>query len=632
MKKAQKLICLILALLMVASLLPMVYAADMPFTDVAAGSWYADYVQYAYSHSLMNGTSDTTFGPDINMSRGMIVTVLHRLEGTPAASAELPFDDVPAKEYYHDAVVWSYENGIVKGISETKFAPNDNVTREQLVTIFYRYADAKDFDTTKQQELSGYTDAAKVSAYAADALRWAVAEGIITGMPDGTLAPDGKATRAQFAAIIQRFNTWTEAQAEETEPTEKPDVTEPTEQPDVTEPTEKPDVTEPTEKPDVTEPTEKPDVTEPSEKPDVTEPTEKPDVTEPTEKPDVTEPTEKPDVTEPTEKPEVTEPTEKPDVTEPTEKPEVTEPTEKPADDPEDTPVTNPSLKSTTISIKENPNTDLFAKDFYAYYVKAGSTEVALNKAKNNFFVFEPSEKGRYLVSTSDANAVITFWGSTSSPGKREPDGGISNNTYYLNVKEDNLGSDYVIGITGADNCILKIDKVGEPILDDNDFPATIYGEGKTVKKFTMPDGVEDSLTAVNISGTTDSITLVLNSEDGYYHVGTANGPILYMNLKYAEPYSMENKLGTSGLACWFYEDGTLVKKEKYETLMSEYIDNCDKSGYYPVTEDLRHMMENSGKYLGWWDKENANSTVWFEEYPALNPELAWMYSCAYGE
>ena len=220
MKNVRKPICLLLALLLVASLLPAVWAAELPFQDVAPGSWYETYVDYAYSNGLMNGTGEGLFSPDTNMSRGMIVTVLHRLEGSPAASAALPFDDVPGNQYYYAPVVWSYENGIVNGVSDTKFAPNDNVTREQLVTIFYRYANTKGYDTSAQADLSGFSDAAAIQSYAAGALRWAVAEGIITGMTETTLVPGGYATRAQFAAIVQRFNAWAEKQTTAPEPSE----------------------------------------------------------------------------------------------------------------------------------------------------------------------------------------------------------------------------------------------------------------------------------------------------------------------------------------------------------------------------------------------------------------------------
>ena len=247
----KKLICLLLSFVLVLGLLPSAYAAELPFRDVSSNSWYRGAVEYVYTNGLMNGTGEGVFSPDTNMSRGMIVTVLHRLEGSPASSAKIPFGDVSAKQYYYNAVVWSYENGIVNGTSANTFSPDNNVTREQLVTIFFRYANAKGYDAAKRIELSGYADAEKISGYAKEALQWAVAEGIITGMDAKTLAPGGFATRAQFATIIQRFISWTEAQTEEPEPTETaPQPTEEETKPTEEEP--KPTETEP--QPTETEP------------------------------------------------------------------------------------------------------------------------------------------------------------------------------------------------------------------------------------------------------------------------------------------------------------------------------------------------------------------------------------------
>lgn len=191
------------------------FAAGHPFTDVPSGSWFEEPVVYCYTGGLMNGTGDTVFSPDMNMSRGMIVTVLHRLEGRPASSAQIPFTDVPGNQYYHDAVVWSYENGIVNGISDTAFAPDANVTREQLVTIFCRYAIAKGYgivgmDDLAISRLNYFHDVDNLHDYARNAMVWAEVNGIITGVTENTLVPEGNATRAQFATIMQRFLQWCE--------------------------------------------------------------------------------------------------------------------------------------------------------------------------------------------------------------------------------------------------------------------------------------------------------------------------------------------------------------------------------------------------------------------------------------
>lgn len=177
----------------------------LPFVDVPFGSWYEDAVWYVYENGLMAGTSDTTFAPDITTSRGMIVTILYRLEGTPAVSGISGFTDVADGQYYTDAVAWAAANNIVGGYGNGLFGPNDTITREQMAAILYRYAQYKGYDVTASADLSGYSDAAQVSSYALAALQWANAEGLVNGTSDTTLTPGGSATRAQVAVILMRF-------------------------------------------------------------------------------------------------------------------------------------------------------------------------------------------------------------------------------------------------------------------------------------------------------------------------------------------------------------------------------------------------------------------------------------------
>ena len=174
------------------------------FADVASNAWYADAVQYVYENGMMNGTSTTQFSPNATTTRAMIVTILHRLEGEPAADAS-SFTDVAAGSYYADAVNWAAANGIVTGISETSFAPDDPITREQMAAILYRYAQYKGYDVTASADLSAYTDAAQISSYAAAAMQWVNAEGLITGNTATTINPAGNATRAEVATILMRF-------------------------------------------------------------------------------------------------------------------------------------------------------------------------------------------------------------------------------------------------------------------------------------------------------------------------------------------------------------------------------------------------------------------------------------------
>ena len=175
------------------------------FVDVADSDWYADAVQYVFANGLMAGTSDTTFSPNATTTRAMIVTILYRLEGTPAVTGTTAFTDVAAGQYYADAVAWAAQNGIVSGTSATTFSPDGVITREQMAAILYRYAQHKGYDVTAKADLSMFTDAAQVSTYATDAMAWANASGLISGTSATTLSPAGSATRAQVATILMRF-------------------------------------------------------------------------------------------------------------------------------------------------------------------------------------------------------------------------------------------------------------------------------------------------------------------------------------------------------------------------------------------------------------------------------------------
>ena len=175
------------------------------FEDVYVSDWYFDAVQYVYENDMMAGTSDITFSPNQTTTRGMIVTILYRLEGEPTVTGTTAFTDVTADQYYANAVAWAVQNGIVAGSDATTFAPNNAITREQMAAILYRYAQFKGYDVSAKADLSTYIDAADVSAYATDAMAWASQTGLITGTSATTLSPAGQATRAQVATILMRF-------------------------------------------------------------------------------------------------------------------------------------------------------------------------------------------------------------------------------------------------------------------------------------------------------------------------------------------------------------------------------------------------------------------------------------------
>ena len=177
----------------------------LPFTDVSEKDWYYEAVKYVYDNALMSGVSDKTFAPNANTTRGMIVTVLYRLENEPDVNIDNSFNDVKPSDYYANAIYWAKKNNIVTGYNSTTFAPNDNITREQMATILYRYAAYKGYSIDKTSDLSGFTDVSNINDYALKPIKWAVSSNLISGMGDSTISPQGNASRAQIATILMRF-------------------------------------------------------------------------------------------------------------------------------------------------------------------------------------------------------------------------------------------------------------------------------------------------------------------------------------------------------------------------------------------------------------------------------------------
>ena len=177
------------------------------FTDVEENGWYHTGVDFMVKNGFMNGVADDAFDVDGNLTRAQLVTILYRIAGEPESTATNPFADVADGQWYTNAVIWAAENGIVKGVNTTTFAPNDQITREQIATILFRYAKAEKVEG----KLAGFPDAEKVSDYAADAMAWAVEQGLINGISESDgktyLAPQETATRAQIAVILMRYLT-----------------------------------------------------------------------------------------------------------------------------------------------------------------------------------------------------------------------------------------------------------------------------------------------------------------------------------------------------------------------------------------------------------------------------------------
>ena len=176
-----------------------------PFTDISEKDWFYGDVMFVYENGLMLGTSKTLFSPHETAMRGMMATILWRMEGSPVPKGKYSFTDVEAGKWYADAITWTAENGIFAGYGKDKFGPDDPITREQLAAIFYRYADYKGYDLTVKGDLDKFKDADKITDYAKTAMQWAVGSGLVKGKSGNLLDPQGTATRAEIAAMLHRF-------------------------------------------------------------------------------------------------------------------------------------------------------------------------------------------------------------------------------------------------------------------------------------------------------------------------------------------------------------------------------------------------------------------------------------------
>lgn len=178
--------------------------AALPFNDVSESEWFYEAVKYVYDKGMMNGVSDTSFAPYSNLTRGMIAQVLYNLEGKPAVSGSA-YTDVAADQWYNDAVNWAAQKGIVTGYGDSTFGPMDNITREQMAAILYRYAQYKGYDVSVKGDLTAFTDGNTVSDWAKDAMSWAVGTALFNGKGDGILDPTTTATRAEVAKILMTY-------------------------------------------------------------------------------------------------------------------------------------------------------------------------------------------------------------------------------------------------------------------------------------------------------------------------------------------------------------------------------------------------------------------------------------------
>jgi len=302
--------------------------------------------------------------------------------------------------------------------------------------------------------------------------------------------------------------------------------------------------------------------------------------------------------------------------------------------------VTSSSTSTTILMATASTNyEDVYFDPTGAYKITTGARYVVIpeedkNNSKyggNGFFLFEPRKSGMYKVEVLNANAIISYWGgSTSYVNNSTYDMTHTDTSVTINVAQS--GPSFVIGVKGVSDCIIKITKIGEAVVE---MSWTDYVPTYTVSPFTFTSG---TLTYVDITKSGDNpYNLVYNESDKFYHIGSANGPIMYVHLGAGAPYiALSDVIGYTGTGAsnfgkYFYDStGTLIKKENYTNLLFTYMDNMDKTkNIYPLTKDLEYILKSGGEHREWW-KTSGNNNFIYTEVPNLNSKIAWMWACCY--
>lgn len=293
-------------------------------------------------------------------------------------------------------------------------------------------------------------------------------------------------------------------------------------------------------------------------------------------------------------------------------------------------------------AITEEPGS-LYVGDgaYDSYAVGTGCTYVELTTGERNYFLFTPREAGTYEFSAADgANVVLGYYGAphfVQSMNAAE----VVDGKFTISVSASMIGTGdtgttvLVIGVDSdsATECVLGIQRIGEPEWNVSDEPWTIYETTADLSKYILPAGT----TLKEFDLTASSYNLVYNEKDGYYHLDSADGPLVYVNLLEDSKYlaSFKNILERSGINKYFYDaDGKFEKKVSYSECLLEYIGYVDETtGVYPLTEDLKHIIQQRGEYVGWWDV-NSQQYLFVDAngnpIPGINSEIAWLFMCCY--
>lgn len=297
-------------------------------------------------------------------------------------------------------------------------------------------------------------------------------------------------------------------------------------------------------------------------------------------------------------------------------------------------------------------NKDLFetisvgADEFDAYYVNSGCTYVDLKKNSKNYFLFSPTVAGNYEFSIPEGkNVKIGYYGSPHFV-QEENTADVKDNKFTINVKTNMIGTSdtgtsiFVIGLDStkdASNCVLGINRLSDPIKTIEDEPWTTYKTTSELKEYKLPSNLQ--IKEFDLTASTDTYKMVYNENDGFYHLNDKSGPIVLVRLakdcKYIDCF--KTILDKTSVVKYFFDDKeNFIKKENYSDCLLEYIEFVDdKNGVYPLTKDLKYIIENHGEYVGWWDSESI--TYRFKDEAGnnltnINNEIAWLLMCCYAE
>lgn len=304
----------------------------------------------------------------------------------------------------------------------------------------------------------------------------------------------------------------------------------------------------------------------------------------------------------------------------------------------------NTQIQVTLAQAVTGQGRELHAKDraYAAYPVAEGCTYVKLSDGRN-YFLFTPRQAGMYEISVPDGSAVVGYYGAPHFVQEYSAVE-VIDNKMRISVKASMIGSGdtgttvLVIGLDseGDSECTLSVQRIGEPAWDVSDEPWMIYQTTAQLAPFTLSEGTQ--LKDFDVTASTDTYQLVYNEADGFYHLNSTDGPLVLVRL--TQPSKYLDKLDTvaekSHVCKYFYdENGKFVKKESYNECLMEYFACVDElSGTYPLTEDLKYIIQQRGEYYGWWNTESGSGCIFRDEngmvIPGLNTEIAWLFICCY--